>query len=333
MKVYRLTGMSLESLQRLDEAVPTPRSHEILVRIRAASLNYKDLLFVKPRERGGLPLSQAFIPLSDASGEIVAGGAEVHRFAVGDRVAGINVQDWFFGPVPEDAPERALGYGVDGVLCEYRIFDQHNLLALPRHLTFEQGATLAIAGVTAWNALREVCSDETVMILGTGGVAIFALQFAKAAGARVLISTSSEIKAQKARALGADATINYWQHPDWDREVNDLTGGRGVDHVVDNVGGASLVKSVAAARIGGYIHAIGILDKNDFNPYQLHYKAITLRGIRMGGRDVFEQMNRVIERHQIVPVVDRVFNFDDARFAYEHLRSANHFGKVVIAVD
>jgi NADPH:quinone reductase-like Zn-dependent oxidoreductase len=316
VKVYRLTEPSLNGLKRSEEPDPKPAANEALVRIRAVSLNYKDLLFVKPPAEGGFALPRPMIPLSDGAGEVIAIGSAVTRVAVGDRVAGINVQNWFEGPIPPDAFRYALGFGVEGVLCQLRAFDQNSLVRIPKALSFEEGSTLPIAAVTAWNAMEHVRANETVMVLGTGGVAIFALQFAKAAGARVFISSSSDEKAKRARALGADDTVNYRDHPEWQDRVLELTGGRGVDHVVENVGGTSLQRSIAATAVGGSIHVIGVIDRGGINPYDIQFKALNVRGIRMGPRCLFEDVNRLIEQHRIRPVVDRVFPFEDVRAAY-----------------
>jgi len=333
VKVYRLTEPSLNGLIRSEEADPTPAVNEALVRIRAVSLNYKDLLFVKPPAQGGFALPRPMIPLSDGAGEVIAVGSAVTRVSVGDRVAGINVQNWFEGPIPPDAFRYALGFGVEGVLCQMRAFDQNCLVRLPKWLSFEEGSTLPIAGVTAWNAMQHVRANETVMVLGTGGVAIFALQFAKAAGAQVFISSSSDEKANRARALGAHNTINYRQYPEWQDRVLEFTGGRGVDHVVENVGGTSLQRSMKGTAIGGAIHVVGLIDRGGINPYDIQFKALNVRGIRMGPRCLFEDMLRLIEQHKIHPVVDRVFPFDEVPAAYECLRDARHVGKLVISVD
>jgi NADPH:quinone reductase-like Zn-dependent oxidoreductase len=243
------------------------------------------------------------------------------------------VQDWFDGPLPGDAMQRALGVGVDGVISEFRTFDQHNLVALAPGLTFVEGATLPIAAVTAWNAVQEVRPHQSVLVLGTGGVALFAVQFAKAAGARVILCTSRDEKAERARALGADDTVNYTGHPDWDREVLSLTDGRGVDHVVETVGGASIERSVNATAVGGAVYAVGLIDRGQIDPYNIQMRAVTVRGIRMGSRSQFETMNSVIGQHAIKPVIDSVLPFAELRAAYERIASGAHFGKVVVGVD
>jgi NADPH:quinone reductase-like Zn-dependent oxidoreductase len=333
MKLYRLSKPSLDGLELVHEPEPQPKAREVVVRIRAASLNYKDLLFVRTVDEGGIPLSRPTIPLSDGAGEVVEVGEDVTRFAVGDRVAPIVVQDWFDGPLPADTMNRALGVGVDGVLSEFRVFDQNNVVPLPPELSFEEGSTLPIAGVTAWNALQDVRPHQTVLVLGTGGVALFAVQFAKASGARVIVCTSRDEKADRAKALGADETVNYTRHPDWEQEVLALTHGRGVDHVVETVGGSSVERSVKATAIGGSVYGVGLIDRGKIDPYNIQLRAVTVRGIRIGSRGQFETMVRLISEQAIRPVIDSVFPFADVRAAYERIDSGEHFGKVVVSVD
>jgi NADPH:quinone reductase-like Zn-dependent oxidoreductase len=333
MKAYRLHEPSLDGLLLAEEPMPEPAARQAVIRIRAVALNYKDLLFVRPESERGIRLSRPTIPLSDAAGEVVAVGDAVTQFRVGDLVTPVVVQDWFSGPLPADAIKRALGVGVDGVLAQFGVYDEHNLVPVPDHLTFLGGCTLPIAGVTAWNALQDLRAHQTVLVLGTGGVAIFAVQFAKACGARILLITSSDDKAERARMLGVDATINYCRFPEWHKQVLDLTDGLGVDHVVETVGGSSMGKSVAATRIGGSVHQVGLIDRSLVDVYDIQYRAVTVRGIRMGSREQFITMNALIERHHITPVIDQVFPFDEPRDAYSFLESGKHFGKVVIAID
>jgi NADPH:quinone reductase-like Zn-dependent oxidoreductase len=333
VKLYRLTAPSLDALELVDEPVPTATSRDVVVRIHAASINYKDLLFVKPPSEGGIGLPGPMVPWSDAAGEVVEVGPEVTRFAVGDRVAPVVVQDWFGGPLPGDTLSRALGVGVDGVLSEYRVFDQNNLVALPAGLSYEEGSTLPIAAVTAWNAVQDVRPHESVLVLGTGGVALFALQFAKTAGARVIVITSQDEKAERAKALGADDTVNYTHCPEWQKEILALTDGRGVDHVVETVGGSSVERSVNATTIGGSVYQVGLIDRGTMDPYNIQMRAVTVRGIRMGSRGQFETMNDLISRHAIRPVLDSVLGFSDVRAAYERIASGKHFGKVVLTLD
>lgn len=333
MKAYRLHAPSLDGLRLDEEPVPTPGAGEVLVRIRAVSLNYKDLLFIKPPAEGGFALPRPTIPISDMAGEVVEVGPGVSRWHAGDKVTALVISGWRQGIIPADALQRALGFGEDGVLCEYRVFREDSLLALPEGYSYEEGSTLPIAALTAWNALAEVKPGETVLILGTGGVALFALQFAKAAGARAIITSSSDEKLERARKLGADDIINYRTSPNWREAVLTATNGVGADHVVETVSGSNLTDSVAATRIGGSVYLVGLQDKGMMDPYQIQFRAVTVRGIRMGSGEIFEDMLKMIGRHRIKPVIDRVFQFAEAKPAYEYLKAAGHFGKIVITVD
>ncbi len=335
MKLYRFPqAAGIDTLVLQDAPVPTPGRGQILVKMRAASLNYRDLNVAAGRAaRGTVPAD--LIPLSDGAGEVVALGPDVTRVAVGDRVAGLFRQNWLGGEMEPYHVESSRGGAIDGVLAEYVLFDQDGVVHLPNHLSFEEGATLPCAGVTAWNALyaaRPLGVGETVLILGTGGVSIFALQFAQAAGARVIATSSSDAKLARAKALGAAEGINYRQHPEWQEQVMALTSGRGVDHVVEVGGAGTLARSVEAARIGGQVHLIGVLTGGEINPTPILRRNTRLRGIYVGSRQMFEAMNRAIALHAIRPVIDRVFAFADATAAYHHLKGQTHVGKVVIRI-
>ena len=335
MKLYRFPqAAGIDTLVLQDAPVPTPGRGQILVKMRAASLNYRDLNVAAGRAaRGTVPAD--LIPLSDGAGEVVALGPDVTRVAVGDRVAGLFMQNWLGGEMEPYHVESSRGGAIDGVLAEYVLFDQDGVVHLPAHLSFEEGATLPCAGVTAWNALyaaRPLGVGETVLILGTGGVSIFALQFAQAAGARVIATSSSDAKLARAKALGAAEGINYRQHPEWQEQVMALTSGRGVDHVVEVGGAGTLARSVEAARIGGQVHLIGVLTGGEINPTPILRRNTRLRGIYVGSRQMFEAMNRAIALHAIRPVIDRVFAFADATAAYHHLKGQTHVGKVVIRI-
>ncbi|WP_224365593.1 zinc-dependent alcohol dehydrogenase family protein [Hyalangium versicolor] len=330
MRLYRLHRPSLDGLVQGTEPTPEPGTHEVLVRLHAASLNYKDLLFVKPASEGGIELPRPMVPLSDAAGEVMAVGSAVTRFAVGDPVSAVVVTGWFEGPIPRDAMPRALGVGHDGVLSEFRCFPEMDLVKLPKGYSYRDGSTLPIAALTAWNAVEHVEPGQTVVVLGTGGVALFALQFAKAAGAHVIITSSSDEKIQRAKALGADEAVNYRTTPAWHEKILEMTDGRGADHIVETVSGSSLELSVAATALGGHIHLVGLQDRGRIDPYGIQYRAITVRGIRMGSKRLFESMIGFIERHDIRPAIDKVFPFEDVRPAYEYLKHGLHFGKVVI---
>ncbi|RKR04472.1 NADPH:quinone reductase-like Zn-dependent oxidoreductase [Kushneria sinocarnis] len=337
MKRYILPKTGAISDLTPDEcATPQPGRGQVLVRMKAASLNYRDLMIVQGRyARGGVAANR--VPLSDGAGEVVEIGDEVSEWQVGDRVAGLFMQDWLGGEVDARYGASAMGGAIDGALTEYRVFDAHGLVRLPEHFSFEQGATLPCAAVTAWNALyagqHPLKSGDSVLLLGTGGVSIFALQLARAAGARIIQTSSSDDKLERARELGADDTINYRQHPEWQEEVQRLTGGRGVDHVVEVGGAGTLPRSLASSRVGGAVNLIGVLTGGEIDPSLIMRRSVILRGIYVGSREMFEAMNRTLELHRIEPVIDRTFAFDEARAAFEHLESQRHLGKVVIRID
>ena len=336
MKTYRFPrAAGIDTLELFDVPKPVPGRGQILVRMRAASLNYRDLNVAAGRAaRGTLP--ENLVPLSDGAGEVVEIGPDVTRVAVGDRVAGLFMQSWLGGEVEPYHVDSSRGGSIDGVLAEYVLFDADGVVALPDHLSFEEGATLPCAGVTAWNALyagRPLRAGETVLVLGTGGVSIYALQLAHAAGARVIATSSSDAKLARAKALGASDGVNYKQHPEWQEQVLALTNGRGVDHVVEVGGAGTLGRSIEAARIGGQVHLIGVLTGGEINPTPILRRNILLRGIYVGSRQMFQDLNRSVALHQIHPVIDRVFPFDQAREAYHYMKSQQHVGKVVIRIE
>jgi NADPH:quinone reductase-like Zn-dependent oxidoreductase len=305
----------------------------MVVRLRAASLNFRDQAILTGRYFGG-PVSRNTIPLSDGAGEIVALGAGVTRFEVGERVSGTFFRGWHDGPPP--GPLVALGSPADGVLAEYVVFDQNDAVSIPKSLSFEEGATLACAGVTAWHAIGVICRvkpGDSVLLLGTGGVSTMALQLARTAGARVIVTSSSDEKIARARALGADAGVNYRSTPDWDMEVMRLTGGRGVDHVIELGGPGTLARSMRSVGYAGHIALIGVLAgfEGDTNPHALMLKGASMHGIFVGNRAHFEQLNAAIEVNRIKPVIDRIFAFEAAAEAYRY-QVAGAFGKVVIRI-
>jgi NADPH:quinone reductase-like Zn-dependent oxidoreductase len=338
MKVWRFpTTDAIDSLKLREEDTPHPARGQVLVRMHAASLNYRDLMIATGRSARGAPLPD-LIPLSDGAGEVVEIGPEVTRVAIGDRVAACFMQSWLGGDIsPEDAAS-SLGGAIHGVLGEYRLFDQQGLVKLPAHLSFEDGATLPCAAVTAWNALfhgpKPLVVGQSVLVLGTGGVSVFALQFAHAAGARVIATSSSDGKLAQAKLLGASDGVNYRTDPEWQTAVRDLTGGRGVDHVVEVGGPGTLPRSIEATRQGGSIHMIGgVAGGGTIDPTVAMRRGVLLRGIYVGSRQMFEAMNQAIALHRITPVIDRVFDFADAKAAYRHLQAQGHFGKVVIRIE
>jgi NADPH:quinone reductase-like Zn-dependent oxidoreductase len=336
MRAYEiLAGSSgVDGVCRCERPEPQPGAGQILVRMRAAALNYRDLLVARGTYGAGA-VKQNTVPLSDGAGEVVAVGTGVSRFRIGDRVAGTFFRNWVDGP-PLPGVRVALGAPpADGVLADYVVFGEHDAVAAPAHLSFEAAATLPCAAVTAWHALTvasRVQPGDTVLVLGTGGVSIFALQFARLAGARVLITSSSDAKLARAQALGAAAGVNYGATPEWDREVLRLTDGKGADHIVEVGGVGTLGRSIQAVAIGGRILLIGVLTgrSGDASPYGLMGKNASLHGIFVGSRAMFERMNLAIAHNALEPAVDRVFAFDEAREAYRHLERGAHFGKVVI---
>ena len=268
-------------------------------------------------------------------GEVVAVGEGVTRVKTGDRVAGIFFQKWLSGELTEAIAKSALGGAIDGLLAEYAVLDSDGVVHVPEHLTDEEAATLPCAAVTAWNALIAqggVKAGESVLVQGTGGVSIFALQFAKLVGARVIATSSSDEKLQRVRQLGASDTINYYQTPEWDKQVRELTAGIGVDYVVEVGGAGTLTKSLRAVRMGGQISLIGVLSgaTGEINPVAIVMKNVRLGGIYVGSREMFEAMNRAIALHKLQPVVDRVFPFHEAREALAYMESGAHFGKICI---
>lgn len=333
MKAFEIRDrFGIEALVLVDRPLPKPGPRQILVKMRAVSLNYRDLLIVKGQYPG---LRPPLVPVSDGVGEVVEAGEGATRFKSGDRVAGIFLQRWIAGSFSRESARSALGGDLDGVLSEYVLFDQEGLVSLPQHLTDEEAATLPCAAVTSWNALMcagQVKPGDSVLVLGTGGVSVFALQFAKLAGARVIITSSSDEKLERARRLGADDAINYKNIANWEERVLELTGGVGVDHVVEVGGAATLPKSLRCARIGGQVSLIGILGGGSVElliPLVL-VKNLRLQGIYVGSREMFEAMNRAIDRSRLRPVVDRVFRFEEAREAFRYLESGAHFGKIAI---
>jgi NADPH:quinone reductase-like Zn-dependent oxidoreductase len=302
--------------------------------VRATTLNYRDLAVATGNYFGGVA-QRDLVPLSDGAGEVAAVGEGVSRFAVGDRVAGTFFQTWVDGKPPRGL--AALGSPLDGMLAEYVVLDAEGLVAVPQHLGWEQAAALPCAGVTAWNALMvqdRVRPGDTVLLLGTGGVSIFALQFSRLAGARVIITSGSDAKLERARALGADTGINYRRTPDWESAVLEHTGGAGVDHVIEVGGVGTLARSFKSVGFGGQVTLIGVLSgpEGDTNPHGLMFKSARLQGVFVGNRVMFEDMNRALSANGMQPVVDRIFPFDQARQAFDLMAAGGHFGKIAIAL-
>ena len=323
-----------DALQLRELAEPEPGPGEVLVRVRAVSLNYRDLLIVKGDYSRRLPLP--LVPGSDGAGEVVRSGAGAKHFAPGDRVVAAFFQRWRSGPIRPEVRASALGAGSRGMLAEYVVLEEEGLLPVPAHLSFEEAACLPCAGVTAWHALEAgepAGSGETVVTQGSGGVSIFALQFAKLRGCRVIATSSHDERCARLATLGADATINYRNTPEWDRGVLDLTQGLGADRIVEVGGAGTLQRSLRAIRLGGLIAVIGVLaGKGSFDPMPMIMKSARLFGISVGPKAMFEAMNRTIVAHQIHPVIDRVFPMAELSAALRHMEAGAHFGKICLTV-
>jgi NADPH:quinone reductase-like Zn-dependent oxidoreductase len=331
MKLVELPTFALDALAVVDRPEPRPGPGQVLIRVRACSLNYRDLLIAKGVYNRKLPLP--LVPLSDGAGEVTAVGDGVTRLRVGDRVAGCFMPDWTAGEPTETKAKSALGGGGPGMLAEYVILPTEGIVHVPNHLSFEEAATLPCAAVTAWHALVTeggVKPGDVVLTQGTGGVSIFALQFARLSGARVIATSSSDAKLERVRQLGASDGINYKTTPEWGGKARELTGA-GVDHVVEVGGAGTMPESMRAARMGGRISLIGVLTgAGQFNPTPVLMKNLRVQGIYVGSREMFEAMNRAIVLHKLRPVIDRVFPMSEIRAALHHLESGSHFGKVVI---
>lgn len=335
MRAVEAPAFRLDALRLVERPVPRPERGEILVRVRAASLNYRDLAILKDRYQPELPLP--YVPASDASGEVVAVGDGVTRFRAGDRALPIYIQGWTDGPLPpEQRRARTLGGPLTGVLQDYVVVPAEDAVAVPVHLTDEEAATLPIAALTAWSTLQEggVKPGDWVLVEGTGGVALFALQLAKLAGARVIVLSSSDEKLARAKALGADATINYRTTPEWAAPAREATGGRGVDIVVETGGAATLPQALLAAALGGFVGVIGFVGGLEarIDVRRLLAPMARVQGIVVGSRSRFEAMNRAIAAHQLRPVVDRVFPLEAAAEAFALMERGGHFGKIVVSL-
>lgn len=334
MKAYEIQQFGIDELALVEKETPQPAAGQVLVKFHAASLNYRDLMMVKGWYNPKLKMP--LVPLSDGAGEVIAVGEGVTKWKVGDRVCPIFMQGWIDGEVEVGKARTALGGDLDGCLRECGVFDESGLVSIPDHLSHEEAATLPCAAVTAWNALMvsgKLKARDTVLLQGTGGVSIFALQFAKALGAKTIITSSSDEKLERAKQLGADHTVNYKENPDWDQAVLEITEKRGVDHVIEVGGAGTMQKSVNAVKMGGHVAVIGVLSgKGEFNPVSILMKSVKMQGIFVGSREMFEEMNAFIAEHKIKPVIDKKFEFGEAREALKHMESASHFGKIVIGV-
>ena len=337
MRAYQLPkgGAGIEALARVDLREPKPLHRQVLVKVVACSLNFRDLGIVRGTYR--MPVREKLVPLSDGAGEVIEVGPGVTRVKVGDKVAGCFFQRWPGGEPSPQVQASALGGGIDGMLAEYAVLEEEGVVKIPQHLSVEEGATLPCAAVTVWHAMMQhahLIAGQTVLLQGTGGVSIFGLQFAHAMGILAIITSSSDDKLARAKTLGAACGINYKSTPEWDKAAVEFTGGRGVDHVVEVGGAGTLARSFGAIRVGGKISMIGGLSgaATELNPGLILAKRANVQGISVGSTQMFEAMNAAITVNRIKPVIDRVFGFDEAQAAYQHMASGAHFGKIVIRV-
>lgn len=321
---------------KLSERPDSPlQPHQVRIKVKAVSLNYRDLVTVKHGGARGAKLP--LIPCSDGAGEIIEVGANVSRVKKGDRVAGIFFQNWLTGDIVASYFASALGGSIDGMLADQVVLHEDGVVQLPDYMTYEDAATLPCAAVTAWQGLVTkgfMKAGDTVLVQGTGGVSIFALQFAVMSGARVIITSSSDEKLARAKQLGAWETINYKKTPDWAQRTLELTNREGVDHVVEVGGAGTLEQSFKATRVGGTVSLIGVLTgfAGKIDPYPVLMKGLRLQGVYVGSREMFEAMNKAMAVQKIKPVIDKVFPFTEARAALKLMESASHFGKIVIAI-
>jgi NADPH:quinone reductase-like Zn-dependent oxidoreductase len=333
MKVCEIQDFGIDKLAFVERDVTRPAANQVLVKLAAASLNFRDYLMVGGKYNP--KLKRPLVPLSDGAGVVEEVGPEVTGFKKGDRVAGCFFQKWVEGPPARDKNQSALGGAIDGVLSEYRTFSEDGLVAVPDNLTLEEAAALPCAAVTAWHALfihAPQVPGDVVLLQGTGGVSIFALQFAVTAGLRVIITSSSDEKLARAKALGAHEVINYKRVPAWDVEARKLTGGEGVGKVIEVGGSGTMPFSLRAVRTHGAVSVIGVLSGVEaaIAPTALLANSIRMQGIYVGSRLMFESMNRAIAFHDVKPVVDKTFPWTEIKEALHYMEGQQHFGKICL---
>lgn len=333
MKSFEVREFGIDNLALVDVETPRPGSREVLIKLRATSLNYRDYMTVNGTYNP--KMKRPLVPLSDGVGIVEEVGSDVTRFTKGDRVCACFMQQWVDGPVTREKGKSALGGALDGTLREYACFSEEGLVHAPHSLTDEEAATLPCAAVTAWHALFEhapLPPGATILIQGTGGVSIFALQFAVHAGFRTIVTSSSEDKLVRARQLGAHETVNYKATPDWDELARKLTAGEGVDHVIEVGGGDTILRSLRAVRAAGVISVIGALSGANptVSPVPILMNSLRVQGIYVGSRAMFERMNTAVEVHRIKPVIDKTFLWTEIREALHYMESQQHFGKICL---
>ncbi|MGB0281438.1 MAG: zinc-dependent alcohol dehydrogenase family protein [Neptuniibacter sp.] len=334
MHAYQVDSADgIGAVKKVEIDTPTPSDNEVLVKMKACSLNYRDLLITM----GGYVRNDVrpIVPLSDGAGEVVQVGKNVTKFQPGDRVIGNFFQHWENGNIDDAGLNSALGGSINGVLSEYYILREDCTVKIPEHLSFDEASTLPCAATTAWHALVEVGNiqaGDTILLLGTGGVSIFGLQIAKAKGAKVIITSSSDEKLQRAVQMGADHTINYKDNPDWEEQVLALTDGKGVDNVLEVGGAGTFEKSVASAKVNGTVSVIGILTglENPTISLMTIFNLLRIQGIYVGSNAMLQDLCNFMAEHKINPVIDKAFDFSESMDAYNHMASAKHFGKIVI---
>jgi NADPH:quinone reductase-like Zn-dependent oxidoreductase len=330
MKLFELQSFNDEGLKMIERGTPSPCLGEVVIKVESASINFRDFMIAKGLYNPNLSLP--LIPLSDGSGEVVAVGNDVKKFNIGDRVSSVFWQDW-----NADVTTRMMSTGCDaaGVLSEYAVLPEAAVLPIPEYMTYQEAATLPCAAVTAWTCIMaaKIKAGDNVLLLGTGGVSIFGLQIAKALGANVIITSSSDDKLARAAGLGADTTINYKDNPDWGKQAFEATG-RGVNLVIEIGGGGTFNQSMEALTIGGHISIIGALSgvSTELNLLNMVFKNVHTHGITVGTREDHEAMNHFLAEHQIHPVVDKEISFDQGAEAIIGIASGNHFGKIVVNI-
>ena len=334
MRVWQISSFGIDSLELVERTTPQPGPGEVLVKIHAVSLNYRDLMMVKGLYNPKMKLPR--IPCSDGAGEVETVGEGVSKWKRGDRVCGIFMQNWIDGAPTPAKIKGALGGDIDGMLAEYVVLKETGLVRIPEHLSFEEAATLPCAGVTAWNALKagDMKQGSTVLMQGTGGVSIFALQFARLKGARVLGISSSDAKLQRACSLGLDEALDYGETSEWDKWVVEKTGGEGVDLVVEVGGVGTLPRSLRAVKMGGTISQIGVLTgpAEPIPVPMILHKQVHIRGIYVGSRENFEEMNKAISDAKLKPVYESHL-WTEAQKVFKEMEGATHFGKLVLTLS
>ena len=336
MKALELKDqIGIDSLVFRERPIPAPGPDEVLVEVKSVSLNYRDLLVIKGQYYGRRPRS--LVPGSDCAGKVVEVGENVKEVSTGDRVISVFAPRWQSGAPTETATEEILGGTLQGTLAEFVVLREDGVVPVPVHLSYEEAATLPCAAVTAWHALMEnecLRPGDTVLIMGSGGVALFALQFAKLANARVVAISGSDEKLDRLKRLGLSAGSNYRTVPNWDEWAQGITNGIGVDHILELGGAGTLPKSLRAIRWGGHISLIGVLTGGDaaINPLPILMKNVRIQGIFVGSREMFKAMNHSISMHRLRPLIDQVFPFEETRSALRYMESGSHFGKLCIRI-